>query len=137
MAFLIPSAPSASVPYGTLDEPEILLLSSDRRSDSSLLKVEGVKAKGFSGASDECGSEVHSYVPEYREHMRNAPDCQDLVLDHLATFCFVAVDGHNVRRWFLRALVELLLRAYIKHRSQHIRNYMRSPPINHQSNNQN
>lgn len=39
MAFLIPSAPSASVPYGSLDEPEILL-SSDTRSDSSLLKAE-------------------------------------------------------------------------------------------------
>jgi len=35
MAFLIPSAPRASVPYGSLDEPEILL-SSDTRSDSSL-----------------------------------------------------------------------------------------------------
>jgi hypothetical protein len=35
MAFLMPSAPSASVPYGNLDEPE-MLLSSDTRSDSSL-----------------------------------------------------------------------------------------------------
>ena len=38
MAFLIPSAPSASVPYGNLDEPE-MLLSSDTRSDSSLLSI--------------------------------------------------------------------------------------------------
>lgn len=51
MAFLIPSAPRASVPYGNLDEPEILL-SSDTRSDSSLLKVEEAKGKGVSGASD-------------------------------------------------------------------------------------
>ncbi len=35
MAFLMPSAPRASVPYGSLDEPE-MLLSSDTRSDSSL-----------------------------------------------------------------------------------------------------
>ena len=122
MAFLIPSAPRASVPYGSLDEPEILL-SSDTRSDSSLLNPGEKKAKGVSGTSDEGGSEAHSYVPEYGEHMRNAPDCEDLVLDYLTTLCFVAVDGHNVRRWSLRALVELLLRAYIKHRSQHVRNY--------------
>jgi hypothetical protein len=43
MAFLMPSAPSASVPYGSLDEPDILL-SSDTRSDSSLYN-EGGEAK--------------------------------------------------------------------------------------------
>jgi hypothetical protein len=41
----------------------------------------------------------------------------------LTTFCLVAVDGPNALGWFLCALLELLLRAYIKHRSQHIRNY--------------
>jgi hypothetical protein len=35
MASLIPSAPRAKVPYGNLDEPD-MLLSSDTRSDSSL-----------------------------------------------------------------------------------------------------
>ena len=35
MASLIPSAPIAKVPYGSLDEPD-MLLSSDTRSDSSL-----------------------------------------------------------------------------------------------------
>lgn len=52
MAFLIPSAPRASVPYGSLDEPEILL-SSETRSDSSLSYVEEANAKGISGASHE------------------------------------------------------------------------------------
>ena len=37
MASLIPSAPRANVPYGNLDEPD-MLLSSDTRSDSSLRK---------------------------------------------------------------------------------------------------
>lgn len=37
MASLIPSAPKAKVPYGNLDDPD-MLLSSDTRSDSSLQK---------------------------------------------------------------------------------------------------
>src|SRR5579863_1106157 len=45
IAFLMPSAPSASVPYGSLDEPE-MLLSSDTRSDSSLYTT--TKGKGRS-----------------------------------------------------------------------------------------
>ena len=49
MAFLIPSAPRASVPYGSLDEPEILL-SSDTRSDSSLFKESKSGRNKVSGA---------------------------------------------------------------------------------------
>ena len=63
-----------------------------------------------------------AYAPEYGEHMRNTPDCQDLVLDHLSSLGFLAVNGHRAMRWFVCALVELLLGAYIKHRSQHVRN---------------
>jgi hypothetical protein len=39
MAYLMPSAPNASVPYGNLDEPE-MLFSTDTRSDSSLYNEE-------------------------------------------------------------------------------------------------
>jgi hypothetical protein len=39
MASLMPSAPEANVPYGSLDAPDILL-SSDTRSDSSLPRYE-------------------------------------------------------------------------------------------------
>lgn len=48
MAFLMPSAPRASVPYGNLDEPEILL-SSDTRSDSSLYSRAKPKPKKREG----------------------------------------------------------------------------------------
>ena len=73
MAFLMPSAPSASVPYGSLDEPEILL-SSDTRSDSSLFnegqKGESEKARRahVSGDADGAigirGNKCHGHAPE-------------------------------------------------------------------------
>jgi hypothetical protein len=56
MAFFMPSAPSASVPYGSLDEPE-MLFSSDTRSDSSLFnggrkgKAEKARKGHVSGAA--------------------------------------------------------------------------------------
>ena len=66
MAFLMPSAPSASVPYGSLDEPE-MLLSSDTRSDSSLFggSAEGQSRKGKKGSRQwSCGAERSRYVAE-------------------------------------------------------------------------
>ena len=63
-----------------------------------------------------------AYAPEYGEHVRDAPDSQDLVLDHLPSLGFLAVDCHRALRWFVGALVELLLSPYIKHRNQHVRN---------------
>ena len=111
MAFLMPSAPSASVPYGSLDEPEILL-SSDTRSDSSLPYIE------YSIFIE------RRNAPKQREKVRHTPDGQDLILDHLASFGKITVNGRCTRRGgpLRTALHEFLLRAYIEHRREHIRN---------------
>ena len=71
MAFLMLSAPGASVPYGSLEEPEMLLCS-DTRSDSSLFN-EGRKGEandarrghvsGAAGRSDQ-NTWSHSRAPE-------------------------------------------------------------------------
>lgn len=129
MAFLIPSAPSASVPYGSLDEPE-MLFSSDTRSDSSLFNSTkgGRKGKSQKGKKGSCQwsrpaerSGYDGHAPEQGEHVRKATHGQDLVLDHLAALGLVTIDWHHGRWWFVCALVELLLGAYIEHCSQHVR----------------
>ena len=76
MAFLIPSAPRASVPYGSLDEPEILL-SPDTPSDSSLCRY--VRVSRFFWHMREAW-----HAPEQGGKMRHAPNGEDLVLDHFA-----------------------------------------------------
>jgi hypothetical protein len=119
----MPSAPSASVPYGSLDEPAIPA-QIPRYVHS--MNPESQRSHPLRGNEPQ-----REYGPEYGEHMRDTPGCQqDLVLDYLASLGFLVVNSHRVPRWFVWALVELLLGAYMKRRSQHV--LSRGDTINHQ-----
>lgn len=74
IASLIPSAPSARVPYGSLPDPDTFL-SSDTRSDSSL---EDHQDQLYGSLN------LDGLVPQEREHPRDTPDSQNLVLDDLS-----------------------------------------------------